>query len=196
MEFDDLLRERRSIREFDLNFPIMDDLLGKIIDSSFLVPMPSGKFPINIIQISSMERREQLRNALKEGRDYLLEKSDKRQKCVINYYYQFVSYLPSAPVILAFSVKKASSSLLKNDWKDSSFITLGEVLMTISLKSADLGLSSSILTAPLIFAPKLNEVLGQKGCPFSAFMAIGKMQKDLLVGLKETKLKDEHFIKI
>jgi hypothetical protein len=140
-----------------------------------------------------------LEQELIQGKENLLKEAaaSGKKKNIIHYYWRYTSYLFRAPVILALSCSEYKSLLSDSPAHtlDNAKLTLGQALFSMSLMIENLQLSSSILTAPLVFCPHLDfaKSEGEKLC---AFMAIGRAKKGILLGPKEQREVKDYLIKL
>lgn len=197
MELEKLIRERRSIRDFDETFRLPAPAVRKIVRAGLSIPSPSGSLPVRIYQLESRAIREKLEKAVTAGKDSLLRAAGGKKKNIINYYWRHTSYLFSAPVILAVTHAPFQSSLENSKGEDTAKITAGLSLFSMSLMAEALGLSSVILTAPLAFCPDIGRKIGiGEKETLCSFMAAGKAKAPAAGPVKERRRTEDHFLKL
>lgn len=191
-----LLRGRRSIRSFDPAHGVPEAAVRKIVEAGLAVPSPSGVLPVGIYQLESRGIREKLEKEVTLAKDELLRNSAGRAKNIINYYWRHTSYLFGAPLILAVT-HRPHPGLLESRGEDTARLTAGLSVFSMTLMIEDLGLSSTILTAPLAFCPDLGLKLGIDGKEtLCSFLAIGKRNEKVKPLVKRPREPGEHFIKL
>jgi nitroreductase len=197
---DQLITERRSIRKYKPDMP-PQAWIEEMIQCAAMAPSPSNTQPVRFVGIASQSCRETLRRAMISGLQTLLneleEKKDaKRTKNWIKTYYRFSEFMFSAPLLFAVGIIKpqrdfhkmlAEAGLLKNDRTDGAWdITAGLALKAFLLKGEELGLGSCILTAPLVFVPDVEEILGLKEIRIRCFVTAGFPDETPKVLIKKT----------
>ena len=185
---DELLSKRRSIRKYKADIPPAE-WIEKMIQCAAKAPSPSNSQPVRFIRIDSDKPRDSLSRAMADGHQKLLcawEKSrgPKRLRNRINAYRRFSEFMFNAPVFFAvgtivdfdgFSKKLFEAKLIEQDSRGEidMDITTGLALKGFILKGEEFGLGSCILTAPLVFIPNAEEILGIKEIRIKCFITTG-----------------------
>jgi nitroreductase len=184
---DQLIAERRSIRKYKPDIP-PQAWIKDMIQCAAMAPSPSNIQPVRFIGIHSRESREKLHKAMMLGRQELLDRleENKVSKKIGNWiktYYRFSKFMFSAPLVFAvgtiapeqgFTKVLSEAGLLKNDRSDGALdITVGLALKAFILKGKDLGLGTCVLTAPLVFIPNIETILGLKEIRIRCFVTAG-----------------------
>jgi nitroreductase len=186
--FDDLLRARRSIRKYLPEEPD-DRILREMIAAALWAPSPSHSQPVRFIRVHSTLLKDKLGIALSEGYQHLLDLAasrEKPQKLVnrINAYWRYTSFMLRAPVLVAVTTEEGSGSFSGILYEESLLdvdpytikgrqIAAGCTLQNVLLKGSELGVSSCILTAPLVFLHHAAVVEEIGGGELQCFLTIG-----------------------
>ncbi len=182
---DDLLFRRRSIRKFKPDVPP-----GEWIESMVLcgarAPSPSNSQPVRFVRIMSAPAKNWLRDAMAEGRRRLLEGiaqagGAKRLRNYVNSYFRFSEFMFDAPVLMCLGTDPHAVRDLKGfaELEDPGRrrrdldITVGLAAKGYLLKGEDLGLASCIMTAPLLYASRPEDILGIEGLDIRCFIVSG-----------------------
>ena len=188
VSLDELLTGRRSIRKYKAE-KVPEAWIEQMLRAAVLAPSSGNSQPVRFIRISSQDTREALREALEAGRKRFLlqaERSEKPKKLTnwINAYFRFSAFMFSAPVLLALGTVNPFSGLSRilaeaglfvpdGRWKTDGDIALGLNLQGMMLKAQELGLGTCILTAPLVFIAKAEEIIGFRDGEIKCFLTIG-----------------------
>lgn len=183
-----IIRQRRSIRKYKADMP-QPRWIEAIVECAALAPSPSNTQPVRFVRIHSEEKREALHEAMVRRHRELLERlgesgGPKKTRNLINVYYRYSDFMFHAPVILAvgtvpearsFSGKLVEANILAEDSRGETDldISLGLALKGLLLKCEALGLGSCILTAPLVFVPEAEKVLGLGDVRIKCFVTVG-----------------------
>ncbi|MBU1171382.1 MAG: nitroreductase family protein [Proteobacteria bacterium] len=174
MSFDQILRERRSIRRYTPETP--DRLLvNQMLGSACLAPSPSHSEPVRFLLIDSVSIKDALKKNMALGKEGFLAQyeslgASKKIRNLIRAYYRFSEFMFSAPYLFALGTKNVMSfqdrlqdagltvdALKKN--KDLDLAT-GLSLSAFILKGTELGIATCILTAPLVYIRDVSDILG------------------------------------
>jgi nitroreductase len=183
-----LIFQRRSIRRYKPG-AIPEEWIEAMLACAHQAPSPSNSQPVRFVRIQSRDCRSRLRQALEAGHrrllaDHRAADAPARLRNWINAYYRHCAFMDAAPALLAVGVDHAvkgvawrlcQAGLLASDRLSESGtdITVGLALHGMLLKAQALGVGSCILTAPLIFIPKVEEVLGVDGMTVKCFVTLG-----------------------
>ncbi len=183
-----LIFQRRSIRRYKRD-ALPEAWIQDILACAHQAPSPSNSQPVRFIRIHSRECRDKLQSALEEGRRRLLADHQAagapvRLRNWINAYYRHCAFMDSAPALLAVGVDTAAkgfawrlqqAGLMAADRLSESGmdITVGLALHGLLLKAQALGVGSCILTAPLVFIPEVEKLLGLEGVAIKCFVTLG-----------------------
>jgi len=186
VSLDDLIDRRRSIRKYKSHKP-PEEWIEMMIHCATRAPSPSNTQPVRFLKISSEKVKQELQENMISGCESFLRALEerggpKRLKNWINSYYRFSEFMFRAPLLFAagtvrsttgFSRKLFEAGLLqKYDRKDLD-VTLGLALKGFILKGEALGLGSCILTAPLVFITKVEEILGVEDLDIRCLITVG-----------------------
>ncbi len=185
---DKLINGRRSIRKYKQT-PPPEDCIKKMVLAAIKAPSPTNSQPVRFIRIISPAVKEQIHQAMCQGRERILEAvkdapSSKRLKNWINAYWRFSDFLFQAPVLFAVGTTgtfvNLSERLFRAGMREQGHkkhrdvdITVGLALKGYLLKGEELGLGSCILTAPLIFIEEPETIFPLKGIEIKCFVTTG-----------------------
>ncbi len=185
---DKLINRRRSIRKYKTNLP-RAEWIDRMINCAARAPSPANSQPVRFIQISSPGIRDNLYQAMAAGRQRLLQAAGasdtpKRLRNWIRSYWRFSEFIFNAPLLFAvgtvllthgFSGKLLQAGIIKRDNRvDTNVdIAVGLALKGFLLKGGELGLGACVLTAPLVFAPNIEEIFGLKDIQIKCFVTVG-----------------------
>ena len=185
---DEFLRSRRSIRKYKAISP-PDALIEQALQPAVFAPSSGNSQPVRFIRINSPDIKSRLQAALEEGRQGFLEqagKSDKPNKLRnwINAYYRFSTFMFDVPLLLAVgtiavlpglsrALSEAGVMIPEKRWKTDADIAVGLALQGIMLRAQELGLGSCVLTAPLAFIARAEEIIGVTDLEIKCFLTLG-----------------------
>lgn len=185
---DKIMRRRRSIRKYKADMP-QPGWIETIIECAAMAPSPSNTQPVRYVRIQSPEKRGTLHRTMIERHRELLDKvresgAPKKARNLINVYYRYSDFMFDAPVLLAvgtvietrsFSGKLVEANIMENDARGETDldISVGLALKGLLLKCEALGLGSCILTAPLVFVPDADRILGLEDIRVKCFVTVG-----------------------
>ena len=161
--------------------------INMMIHCALQAPSPSNTQPVRFIKISSKETKAKLYNSMVSGRRHFLKALEKnagpkRLRNLINSYYRFSEFMFKAPVFFGvgtvrsttgFSRKLFEAGLLESYDAGGLDIALGLALKGFILKGEALGLGSCVLTAPLVFMPDVEKILGLDDISIRCFITVG-----------------------
>lgn len=185
---DQLIRKRRSIRKYLPEMP-PEAWIEQMIACANMAPSPSNSQPVRFVRIVSPGIRAALQKAMADGYQKLLiawKKKDesKRLKNRINLYGRFSDFMFEAPVLFAVGVAShqggfartlAEAGIIEKDDRSAADmdISTGLSLNGFILKAESLGLSTCILTAPLVFIPDAEKIFGFGDIQIKCFVSVG-----------------------
>ena len=186
LSLDAIIQHRRSIRKYKPDIP-PDGYIELMIQVAACAPSPSNIQPVRFVEIISEKLKESLHRAILSGREHFLKcakgcDGPKRLKNIINTYFRYSEWMFNAPRIFAvgvsrsasgFSKKLFESGLMKKYEPKDLDITLGLALKGFILKGEELGLGSCILTAPLVFIPNVEGLLGVEDLYIRCLVTVG-----------------------
>lgn len=188
LSLDEIFRQRRSIRKYRDTRP-QEEWLFKMLHVASLSPSPSNSQPVRFAWVHSNKARKNLQEAMSSGRAKFLtaienKTGTKRIRNWINSYYRFSEFMFTAPEIFAVGIKKdiagfsdkmIEAGLLShyNDKESSLEISLGLALQSFLLKGSELGLGTCVMTAPLVFIPNIEEILGIDDLKIKCLVTVG-----------------------
>jgi nitroreductase len=183
-----LVYQRRSIRRYKPD-AVPEAWIQAMLACAHQAPSPSNSQPVRFIRIQSRDSRDKLRRALEAGHRRLLAGhraagAPARLRNWINAYHRHCAFMDSAPVLLAvgvdttvkgFARRLHQAGLMATDQLSDSGveISVGLALQGLLLKAQALGVGSCILTAPLIFIPEVENLLGLEGLAVKCFVTLG-----------------------
>lgn len=182
---EEILFRRRSIRKFKPDAP-PEEMIASMVLCGSRAPSPSHSQPVRFIRLESAAATGRLRDAMSEGRQKLLDgivqtRGAKRLRNYVNSYFRFSEFMFEAPVIMCVATDPAAVRDLKGcaEIEDQGRkrrdldITVGLAAKGYILKGEELGLGSCILTAPLMYASRPEDVLGIEGVDIRCFIVSG-----------------------
>jgi len=185
---DELINKRRSVRKYKADVP-PEEWINSMIRCAVMAPSPTNSQPVRFIKISSPEIRNNLHQAMADGRQRLLQSAmtsstPNKLKNRINIYWRFSKFMFDAPLLFAVGVvspTQGTSGKLhqaginkKVSRGDTDLnITAGLALKGFLLKGEELGLGTCILTAPFNFTRDIEKILGIKDIVIKCFVTIG-----------------------
>lgn len=186
ISLDEIIERRRSIRKYRPEMPPLESIEA-MLNAAAKAPSPSNSQPVRFIRLVSDPVRDRLRDAMAKGRDHFLNTiessgQNKRIKNRVNAYYRFSAFMFSAPLLFAvgteptesLSDKLVEAGLLEENLKRNtdSDITTGLALKAFMLKGVELGVSTCILTAPLVYIENADSIIGT-GLRINCFITAG-----------------------
>lgn len=183
-----LIFQRRSIRRYKRD-AVPEEWIQAMLACAHQAPSPSNSQPVRFVRIQSRHGRDKLRQALEAGyrrllADHRAAGAPARLRNWINAYHRHCAFMDTAPVLLAVGVDTAvqgftrrlhQAGLMASDRLAESGmeITVGLALHGLLLTAQALGVGSCILTAPLIFIPDVEKLLGLEGLAVKCFVTLG-----------------------
>lgn len=184
----ELIIQRRSIRKYGPGVPPAA-WIEQMLVLACHAPSPSNIQPVRFIRINAPEIKASLGRSLEAGRDRFLQTAasslkPKNLKNWINAYYRFAEFLLQAPVLLAVGTVAPSSGLSRRlaeagvkepgkRWETDADIAVGLALQNFILKGEELGLGSCVLTVPLVFISRIEEILGVADVTIKCLLTTG-----------------------
>lgn len=185
---DKLIYGRRSIRKYKEE-PPPEDWINKMILAAMKAPSPSNSRPVRYVRLRSPEGKTRLHESMRSGRERLLRAIEEtgnsgRLKNLVNAYYRYSEFMFNAPVlfavgtslkVLSLAERLSSAGMIEpthNRHRDLD-IAVGLALKGYLLKGEEFGLGSCILTAPLIFMEKPEEILSLEKIEIKCFITTG-----------------------
>jgi len=162
-----------------------------MILAAMKAPSPSNSQPVRFIRLRSPESRDDLHQAMEHGRNQLLQGitdtgGSKRLRNWMNAYYRYSEFMFDAPVLFAVGTASTFLSFAErlfrfhlreqkqnNNHRMALDISVGLSLKGYLLKGEELGLGSCILTAPLIFIEKPENILSLDRIEIRCFITTG-----------------------
>jgi len=185
---DELIIQRRSIRKYAPTVPPAA-WIEQMLELASHAPSSSNSQPVRFIRINAPEIKASLRRAMEAGRDRFLQTAassikPKNLKNWINAYYRFAEFLLEAPVLFAVGTVAPSLGLSRRlaeagviqpgkRWETDADIAVGLALQNFTLKGQELGLGSCILTVPLVFISRIEEILGVTDVTIKCLLTVG-----------------------
>lgn len=186
--FDELVKERRSIRKYRVETP-PEAWIEQMLLIASQAPSPGNSQPVRFIRINSPGVKAALRESMEAGRQRFLQEAaasdkPKKMKNRINTYYRFSEFMFHAPLLFAvgtvgtlsgFFHKLSEAGLIipGTRMKTNADISVGLALEGFILKGQEFGLGSCILTAPLGFISGAEEIIGIKNMEIKCFVVVG-----------------------
>lgn len=185
---DKLIQGRRSIRKYTGKMP-PEEWIKKMILVAMKAPSPTHSQPVRFIRILSPAVKEQIHQAMRQGREKLLHAiaeaaSATRLKNWVNAYFRFSEFMFHAPVLFSVGTTSTFVSLSERLYRAGLRelghkkhrdvdIAVGLALKGYLLKGEELGLGSCILTAPLMFIEDPETIFPLKGIEIKCFLTTG-----------------------
>ncbi len=186
--FDQLVRERRSIRAYRPEAPPADHIQA-MLGCAVWAPSASNSRPFRFLELASPAIRRHLEQAMIAGRDRLLAgtaetKAMKALRNRIRVYWRYAEFMFQAPVLLAAGTVRSHTAFAEHltaaglreegpQPETDRNLSLGMALMGLMLKAQTLGLGTCILTAPLIFMEPPQALPGQPDFQIKCFVTAG-----------------------
>lgn len=185
ISLDEILLRRRSIRKFKQDSP-PEEMIASMVFCGSRAPSPSHSQPVRFIRLSSATAKGKLYDAMREGRQRLLNGfavncEAKKLHNYVNAYFRFSEFMFEAPVLMCVAIDTAAMRDMKGcvEIDDPARkrrdldITVGLAVKGYLLKGEELGLRSCILTAPLMYESHPENVLGIESVDIRCFIASG-----------------------
>jgi nitroreductase len=185
---DSLIYSRRSIRKYKREMP-PPEWVEQMINCAMQAPSPANRQPVRFYRICRSDILDNLKTAMEAGCRTLLQKADETGasailKNVIGNYYQFLLFMFDAPLLFAVGTvpsskgvadKLYSTGILPQEKRSTTDddITVGLAVMEWMLKGEELGLGSCILTAPLLYLDRPEDILGVSPVTLKCFLTLG-----------------------
>ena len=189
---EDIINRRRSIRKYKQEEP-PKEWIESMLHCALMAPSPSNTQPVRFIKISSAEKRKNLYQVLASSKREFLKglqhdlqpnEEKKKLKNLINTYYRFSEFMFKSPLLFAVGTITSYKSFLKKMFDEGMLrhnireetsldITVGLALKGFILKGEELGLGTCILTAPMVFIPNVEYILGIKDIQIKCFITSG-----------------------
>jgi nitroreductase len=185
---EELVYQRRSIRRYRRD-AVPEAWIQAMLSCALQAPSPANSQPVRFIRIQSRDCRDKLRQALESGHrrllaDHRAAAAPARLRNWINAYHRHCAFMDTAPVLLAVGIDTAvkgfarrlkQAGLMASDHLSQSGmeISVGLALQGLLLMAQALGVGSCILTAPLVFIPDVEMVLGVEGLAVKCFVTLG-----------------------
>lgn len=188
MQLETAIRERRSIRRFTAIVPPRQ-WIDELVSCASQAPSPSNRQPVRLVQIASDPKREALYQALNTGRDTLLTANangprSKRIANRIKVYYRYSAFMFDAPWLFAIATPTKGEGFAEalmavglpvaaGRQAADTDISVGLFVANLLYKATALGLGTCVLTAPLVFMPNVEVVLGLDNQEVKCFVIAG-----------------------
>lgn len=188
MQLETAMRERRSIRRFTTAVPPRQ-WIDELVACAGQAPSPSNRQPVRLVQIASAPKRKALYQAMNAGRDTLLAANangpqSKKLTNRIKVYYRYSAIMFDAPWVFALTTptqEKGFAEVLlaaglpvaAGRQATDTDISVGLFVANLLYKATALGLGTCVLTAPLVFIPKVEAVLGLDSQVVKCFVIAG-----------------------
>ncbi|MBF0450594.1 MAG: nitroreductase family protein [Candidatus Magnetomorum sp.] len=186
---DDLIYSRRSVRKYKSESPPAE-WIKTLVMCAEQAPSPSNRQPVCFVRIASEEKKHFIYEAITSARDHLIDRQQmfglsKKIKNKINTYFRFSLFMFDAPWLFAVGTEKNDKNDFLNslvnaglaDKKHSSDtsmdISVGLAMNSFLLKATDLGLGTCVLTAPLVFVPEIEKIIGLSHIKIKCFVTAG-----------------------
>ena len=185
---DELITQRRSIRQYGPETP-PEAWIEQMLNLAAQAPSSGNTQPVRFIRVSSPEVKASLHQAMESSRERFLQASagcskPKNLKNWINAYYRFSAFMFQAPVLFAVGTVAPSLGLSRRlaeagviqpgkRWETDADIAVGLALQNFTLKGQELGLGSCILTVPLVFISRIEEILSVTDVTIKCLIIVG-----------------------
>lgn len=170
MEFDKVIKERRSTREFSEK-PILKENVYKLIESARLSPSAGNRQPWHFV-ILEKDLKNKVASIMEEQIKNVEVKMDGRQNVTH-------PYNPTSSVISSIKVIKQAPILIlifrkrSDDWLEGDYLSIGSAAEHICLKATDLGLASLWIRDVVYTRDKIASSLGYENMELVVSLAIG-----------------------
>lgn len=190
----DALLTRRSTRSFAPD-PLPLEQIERLVDVARMAPSPSNRQPWKFLTISDQAVKDEMRAAVVEACQKLLEKQEGGQARAIEDYLKNFVYFSTAPVVFAIMVRRTNNRLATADASDveveGTHLAVGAAMQNVLLGAVAMGLVACPMSGPMIARPKLSEILGVEA-PWTlmALIPVGRPGPDQPVAAPERKRLD------
>jgi len=178
MDFFEVIRRRRSIRQFTAH-PVKEEDLRAMLEAARLAPSATNEQPWRFIVIRDrdfIKGLQEMVSALLQG--HLEAATDEGRREHIKAMRYYASSFGGAPVVIAVLTSPwpaASPELQRKQTFDSGLQSVAAAIAHLHLAATALGYGSCWATAPIDFAgPELEAMLGvEKPWSLVALVAVG-----------------------
>ena len=168
MEFDKVIKERKSCREFKID-EIAKETIFSLIEAARLSPSAANRQPWQFM-VTTGKKKEEIAAIMEnelEGKD-AKEISDPTEQYVpVKSLYYSIKAIRQAPVLIVVLRDK------EDNWLCGDYLSIGSAVEHICLKATDLSLGSLCLRDVIYTADKIAECLGEKEKEVVVARAVG-----------------------
>lgn len=183
----DLIRRRRSVRRYRPEMP-PEGWIDAMVAAALQAPSPSNSQPVHFVRIASDALREKLTAALAQGHRSLAKAAAacaKRLRNRVNVYHRYCLFMHQAPVLMAVCTPRQPQKGLYGHLAEAGVLpprplddadvalTAGLALDNFLLMGQSLGLATCVLTAPLVFIPDMDRLLGIDDLKVRCLVTVG-----------------------
>lgn len=192
--FFETLKTRRSTRSFDPS-PLSLAEIERLVDVARMAPSPSNRQPWKFLTIADQGVKDQMRQAVVEACQKLLEKQEGTQARAIEDYLKNFVYFSTAPVVFAIMVRRTHNRLADSSATDieveGATLAAGAAMQNILLGAVALGLVACPMSGPMIARPALSAIL-EVEAPWTlmALIPVGRPGPDQPLAAPERKRLD------
>lgn len=170
MNFTEVIHARRSVRKFKEQ-PVPDSVIRVMLETAVCAPSASNRQPWRFMVVSEPALRSQLAASTREAVARLSEEVIPEFKSDFLGYCQHFLYFEHAPVLI-FALSKSETTLaallkkgsLAREWMQSlemkgAIISVAMAVQNLLLSAADQGLSTCVMTGPLVAVDAFSRIL-------------------------------------
>lgn len=168
MEFDKVIKERKSCREFKTDGIEKEKILS-LVEAARLSPSAANRQPWKFV-IATGKKKEEIATLMEkelEGKDAKEVEDPTEQYIPVKSLYYSIKAIRQAPVLIVVLREKDER------WLCGDYLSIGSAVEHISLKATDLGLGSLWLRDVVYTADKIAECLEGKEKEVVVAIAIG-----------------------
>jgi len=185
MEFIDVIKKRRSTRQFSIE-PISPNLVEEIIDSARLAPSAKNRQNWLFI-VLTQEKKDMIANIMLEKyqKQLILKQKDgatlpnRAANSVIN----SIRVIKEAPVLILVFRE------YDKDWTEGDYLSIGASIENLCLRATDLGLATLWIRDVIYARKKIQKLVTDKNKELISGIALG-YSTEFPYTIKKKELKD------
>ena len=173
MNFDELLRSRRSVRRFRAEVPT-DELIERLLERATCAPSASNKQPWRFIAVKKRATIAQMAEVVRRRTAQIERHVPADSRRAFHAYGEYFTRFEHAPVVVVpifrghtvlshlvdEELEMALRGAIQSMERDSGLTGTALALMLLLLAAHEAGLGASAMTGPLVAAAELAQILG------------------------------------
>ncbi len=186
MEFFELLRHRRTVRQFT-DAAVPQDVLEKIVQAGLTAPSPNDSHPWKIVAIRNQGVLREMRGAVEKKLDSLFPKVSGEKKAKLDKVKAFSTVFAQAPLVLAILTRSyravidelLEGSVLTHDQvnvlrKNPDVQATGALVQNMLLAATELGYGAVWVSGALVASEQIDGLLKGGEFKVQTLVALGK----------------------